>query len=79
MTASASTRVVFVPKGDRRSGTEDEIAIKFTARVANSVLGKDQCKKLRASSWSIDTPEKLDELFELTTARAFTKPSSARL
>jgi 2-methylcitrate dehydratase len=63
-----STRVD-VPKGDPRDPmTEDEIAIKFTA-LGGDVIGKDQCKKLQSFIMSIDTAEKLDGLFELTTAR----------
>ena len=48
--------------------TEDEIAVKFTA-LGGDVIGKDQCKKLQSFIMSIETAEKLDELFELTTAR----------
>jgi hypothetical protein len=48
--------------------TEDEIAVKFNA-LGGDVVGKDQCKKLQKFIMSIDTAEKLDELFELTTAR----------
>jgi len=48
--------------------TEDEIAVKFTA-LGGDVIGKDQCKKLQKFIMSIETAEKLDELFELTTAR----------
>jgi 2-methylcitrate dehydratase len=60
---------VDVPKGDPRDPmTEDEIAVKFTA-LGSDVIGKDQCKKLQNVIMSIDTGEKLDELFQLTTAR----------
>jgi 2-methylcitrate dehydratase len=65
---SHSTRVD-VPKGDPRDPmTEDEIAVKFTA-LGGDVIGKGQCKKLQKFIMSIDTAEKLDGLFELTTAR----------
>jgi len=65
---SYSTRVD-VPKGDPRDPmTEDEIAVKFTA-LAGDVIGKDQCKKLQKFIMSMETAEKLDGLFELTTAR----------
>jgi 2-methylcitrate dehydratase len=60
---------VDVPKGDPRDPmTEDEIAVKFTA-LGGNVIGKDQCEKLQKIIMNIDTAEKLDELFELTTAR----------
>ena len=49
--------------------TEEEIAVKFTA-LGGDVIGKDQCKKLQKFIMIIDTAEKLDQLFELTTARA---------
>src|SRR5947208_15548804 len=65
---SHSTRVD-VPKGDPRDPmTEEEIAVKFTA-LGGDVIGKDQCKKLQSLIMSMDTAEKLDRLFELTTAR----------
>src|SRR6478672_3510600 len=65
---SYSTRVD-VPKGDPRDPmTEDEIAVKFTA-LGGDVIGKDQCKKLQKFIMSMETAEKLDGLFELTTAR----------
>ena len=48
--------------------TEDEIAVKFTA-LGGDVIGKDQCKKLQKFIMSMETADKLDELFELTTAR----------
>ncbi|MGB8805215.1 MAG: hypothetical protein WCC93_09840, partial [Chthoniobacterales bacterium] len=64
---SHSTRVD-VPKGDPRDPmTEDEIAVKFTA-LGGDVIGKDQCKKLQKFVMSMETADKLDELFELTTA-----------
>ena len=64
---SHSTRVD-VPKGDPRDPmTEDEIAVKFTA-LGGDVIGKDQCKKLQKFIMSMETADKLDELFELTTA-----------
>jgi 2-methylcitrate dehydratase len=64
---SHSTRVD-VPKGDPRDPmTEDEIAVKFTA-LGGDVIGKDQCKKLQKFIMSMQTADKLDELFELTTA-----------
>jgi 2-methylcitrate dehydratase len=67
--ASHSTRVD-VPKGDPRDPmTEEEIAVKFTA-LGGDVIGKDQCKKLQRFIMSMDTAEKLEQLFELTTARA---------
>src|SRR5438445_1010159 len=67
--ASHSTRVD-VPKGDPRDPmTEEEIAVKFTA-LGGDIVGKDQCKKLQRLIMSMDTAEKLDQLFELTTARA---------
>jgi len=63
-----STRVD-VPKGDPRDPmTEDEIAVKFTA-LGGDVIGKDQCKKLQRFIMSMETADKLDGLFELTTAR----------
>src|SRR6266496_743768 len=66
---SHSTRVD-VPKGDPRDPmTEEEIAVKFTA-LGGDVVGKDQCKKLQRFIMSMETAEKLDQLFELTTARA---------
>jgi len=65
---SHSTRVD-VPKGDPRDPmTEDEIAVKFTA-LGGDVIGKDQCQKLRKFIMSMETAEKLDGLFELTSAR----------
>ena len=65
---SHSTRVD-VPKGDPRDPmTEDEIAVKFTA-LGGDVIGRDQCKKLQKFIMSIETADKLDGLFELTTAR----------
>jgi hypothetical protein len=48
--------------------TEDEIAVKFTA-LGGDVIGKDQCKKLQRFIMSMETADKLDGLFELTTAR----------
>src|SRR2546421_3582203 len=64
---SHSTRVD-VPKGDPRDPmTEDEIAVKFTA-LGGDVIGRDQCKKLQKFIMSIETADKLDGLFELTTA-----------
>src|SRR5436305_7827193 len=66
---SYSTRVD-VPKGDPRDPmTEEEIAVKFNA-LGGDVIGKDQCKKLQNFIMSVETAENLDELFELTTARA---------
>jgi 2-methylcitrate dehydratase len=63
-----STRVD-VPKGDPRDPmTEEEIAVKFNA-LGSDVIGKDQCKKLQRFIMSIETAEKLGDLFELTTAR----------
>src|SRR3989449_5523731 len=65
---SHATRVD-VPKGDPRDPmTEDEIAVKFTA-LGGDVIGKDQCKKLQKFIMSIETADKLDGLFELTTVR----------
>src|SRR2546430_5623211 len=65
--ASHSTRVD-VPKGDPRDPmTEEEIAVKFTA-LGGAVIGKEQCKELQSFIMGIETPEKLDGLFELTTA-----------
>src|SRR5438045_872521 len=65
---SHSTRVD-VPKGDPRDPmTEDEIAVKFTA-LGGDVIGEDQCKKLQRFIMSIETADKLDGLFELTTTR----------
>jgi len=65
---SHSTRVD-VPKGDPRDPmTEDEIAVKFTA-LGGDVIGRDQCKKLQKCIMSIETADKLDGLFALTTAR----------
>jgi hypothetical protein len=49
--------------------TEKEIAVKFTA-LGGDVVGKDQCKKLQRFIMSMDTAEKLDGLFDLTTAHA---------
>src|SRR5437763_1356470 len=64
---SHSTRVE-VPKGDPRDPmTQDEIAVKFTA-MCGDVIGKDRCKELQKFIMSIDTADKLDGLFELTTA-----------
>ena len=48
--------------------TEDEIAVKFTA-LGGDVVGKDQCQKLQRFIMSMETADKLDGLFELTTAR----------
>jgi len=48
--------------------TEDEIAVKFTA-LGGDVIGRDQCKKLQKCIMSIETADKLDGLFALTTAR----------
>jgi len=48
--------------------TEDEIAVKFTA-LGGDVIGKDQCKKLQRFIMSMETADKLDGLFELTTTR----------
>jgi len=65
---SHSTRVD-VPKGDSRDPmTEEEIAVKFTA-LGGDVIGKKQCKKLQKFIMSLDTTDKLDELFESTAAR----------
>jgi len=65
---SHSTRVD-VPKGDPRDPmTEDEIAVKFTA-LGGDVIGKDQCKKLQRFIMSMETADKLDGLFKLTTTR----------
>src|SRR5437867_5257247 len=65
---SHSTRVD-VPKGDPRDPmTEEEIAVKFTA-LGGDVVGKDQCEKLRKCIMSLESVDKLDGLFELTTAR----------
>src|SRR6266571_5040666 len=65
---SHSTRVD-VPKGDPRDPmTEEEIAVKFTA-LGGDVIGQDQCKKLQKFIMTIDRAEKLNGLFELTTAR----------
>src|SRR5438874_6553485 len=65
---SHSTRVD-VPKGDPRDPmTEDEIAVKFTA-LGGDVIGKDPCKKLQRFIMSMETADKLDGLFELTTTR----------
>ena len=62
-----STRVD-VPKGDPRDPmTEEEIAVKFTA-LGGDVIGKEQCKKLQSFIMGLDAAEKLDGLFELTTA-----------
>jgi 2-methylcitrate dehydratase len=66
---SHSTRVD-VPKGDPRDPmTEEEIAVKCTA-LGGDVIGKAQCKKLQRFIMSMETAEMLDQLFELTTARA---------
>ena len=66
---SYSTRVD-VPKGDPRDPmTEDEIAVKFNA-LGSDVIGKDQCKKLQKFIMNIESAKKVDELLELTTARA---------
>ena len=66
---SYSTRVD-VPKGDPRDPmTEEEIAVKFNA-LGGDVIGKDQCKKLQGFIMNLDTAEKLDGLFVLTTAGA---------
>src|SRR5712664_1172716 len=65
---SYSTRVD-VPKGDPRDPMiEDEIAVKFTA-LGGEVIGKDQCKKLQRFIMSMETADKVDGLFELTTTR----------
>src|SRR5437764_14609125 len=62
-----STRVD-VPKGDPRDPmTEEEIAVKFNA-LGGEVIGKEQCEQLRKVIMNLDTAEKLDGLFELTTA-----------
>src|SRR5213076_2454026 len=64
-----STRVE-VAKGDPRDPmTEEEIAVKFNA-LGGDVIGKDQCRKLQNFIMSVENAENLDELFELTTARA---------
>src|SRR5205809_5251413 len=66
---SHSTRVD-VPKGDPRDPmTEDEISVKFTA-LGGDVIGKDRCKKLQKFIMNLDSAEKVNELLELTTARA---------
>jgi 2-methylcitrate dehydratase len=63
-----STRVD-VPKGDPRDPmTEEEIAVKFTA-LGGDVIGKKQCEKLRKFIMGLESVDKLDGLFELTTAR----------
>jgi len=49
--------------------SEEEIAVKFTA-LGGDVIGKDQCKKLQQCIMDLDSAEKLDRLFDLTTARA---------
>ncbi|PYJ64208.1 MAG: MmgE/PrpD family protein, partial [Verrucomicrobia bacterium] len=65
---SRSTRVD-VPKGDPRDPmTEEEIAVKFTA-LGGEVIGKERCKKLQKFIMSLESVDKLDGLFELTTAR----------
>ena len=65
---SHSTRVD-VPKGDPRDPmTEDEIAVKFNA-LGGDVIGKERCKKLQKFIMSLESVDKLDGLFELTTAR----------
>jgi hypothetical protein len=48
--------------------TEDEIAVKFTA-LGGEVIGKERCKKLQKFIMSLESVDKLDGLFELTTAR----------
>src|SRR5205809_1189833 len=65
---SHSTRVD-VPKGDPRDPMiEEEIAVKFTA-LGGDVIGKEQCEKLRKCIMNLENVDKLDGLFELTTAR----------
>jgi len=65
---SHSTRVD-VPKGDPRDPmTEEEIAVKFTA-LGGEVIDKERCKKLQKCIMSLESIDKLDGLFELTTAR----------
>jgi 2-methylcitrate dehydratase len=65
---SHSTRVD-VPKGDPRDPmTEEEIAVKFTA-LGGEVIDKERCKKLQKCIMSLESVDKLDGLFELTTAR----------
>ena len=64
-----STRVD-VPKGDPRDPmTEEEVAVKFNA-LGCEVIGKDQCERLRHCIMNLDKAKKVDELLELTTARA---------
>ena len=64
---SHSTRVD-VPKGDPRDPmTEEEIAVKFMA-LGGDVIGKDQCKSLQKFIMNIDSADRLDGLFEQTTA-----------
>ena len=57
--------------------TEDEIAVKFNA-LGGDVIGKDRCKELQKFIMSIDTADKLDGLFELTTARLASNLPSSR-
>src|SRR2546426_4625913 len=65
---SHSTRVD-VPKGDPRDPkTEEEIAVKFTA-LGGDVIGKERCKELQKCIMSLESVDKLDGLFALTTAR----------
>jgi hypothetical protein len=42
--------------------------VKFNA-LGSDVIGKKQCEKLQKLIMNLETAEKLDELFELTTAR----------
>jgi hypothetical protein len=42
--------------------------VKFTA-LSGDVIGKDQCKKLQKFIMSLESLDKLDGLFELTTVR----------
>jgi 2-methylcitrate dehydratase len=66
---SYSTRVD-VPKGDPRDPmTEEEIAVKFNA-LGSDVIGKDQCENLRHCIMNLENAAKVDELLELTVARA---------
>jgi 2-methylcitrate dehydratase len=59
---------VDVPKGDPRDPmTEEEIAVKFNA-LGGSVIGKEQCTKLRQSIMHLDKVESVDELLALTIA-----------
>src|SRR5256884_438741 len=65
---SHSTRVDGLQGAPRDPITEDEIAVKFNA-LGGDVIGKERCEQLQKVIMSLESVDKLDGLFALTTAR----------